>query len=263
MRVPSRLELLLVEDAIHHMRLARHSIWSRFPDCSITWLEQGEKVINLPDVERYTLILLDYQLPGMSGRDVLLHLRGTGRFIGPILIISAVDLKEGAMSLVEAGASGIARKDHHFYSVLPELILSVLEKEACLRWCAEHSASLGRIRMPLPPGGNCVVVTTPDCVMIACAGLASDFPGKGRGRAGKLCRLLQLSEESCGLCAPGEIIRGGRSGFARMLLPGCAQAQLLWIHPLPTDDAPPRSMIFWLSPRVREQRGLVSSSYMI
>ena len=70
---------------------------------AVDWLQEGESALKELGAQVYDLLLLDLNLPGISGLDVLRHLRQQGNPI-PVLILTARDGIEDRVSGLDAGA---------------------------------------------------------------------------------------------------------------------------------------------------------------
>src|SRR3546814_12563987 len=75
---------------------------------AVDWLRDGERVEGAIAGQDYDLLLLDLNLPGLSGLEVLRHLRAGGCQI-PVLILTARDGIEDRVAGLDAGAAEIGR----------------------------------------------------------------------------------------------------------------------------------------------------------
>src|SRR3546814_4865878 len=87
---------------------------------AVDWLRDGERVEGAIAGQDYDLLLLDLNLPGLSGLEVLRHLRAGGCQI-PVLILTARDGLEDRVAGLDAGADDYVTKPFE----LPELAARV------------------------------------------------------------------------------------------------------------------------------------------
>lgn len=76
---------------------------------AVDWLQEGDQVLGAVAGQAYDLLLLDLNLPGMSGLDVLRQLRTNGQQI-PVLILTARDGVEDRVAGLDAGADDYVTK---------------------------------------------------------------------------------------------------------------------------------------------------------
>src|SRR5690606_25836909 len=87
---------------------------------AVDLLSDGEHVVGAVSAQSYDLLLLDLNLPGMSGLDVLRGLRRDGGQM-PVLILTARDALEDRVAGLDAGADDYVTKPFD----LPELAARV------------------------------------------------------------------------------------------------------------------------------------------
>lgn len=76
---------------------------------AVDWLLDGEPVLGAVTGQTYDLLLLDLNLPGISGLDVLRQLRAQGQQV-PVLILTARDGVEDRVAGLDAGADDYVTK---------------------------------------------------------------------------------------------------------------------------------------------------------
>ena len=76
---------------------------------AVDWLPDGEQVVGAVSAQSYDLLLLDLNLPGRSGLDVLSELRAAGHH-EPVLILTARDGVEDRVAGLDAGADDYVTK---------------------------------------------------------------------------------------------------------------------------------------------------------
>lgn len=87
---------------------------------AVDWLQDGDQVLGAVAGQSYDLLLLDLNLPGQSGLDVLHKLRAGGHQV-PVLILTARDGIEDRVAGLDAGADDYVTKPFE----LPELAARV------------------------------------------------------------------------------------------------------------------------------------------
>ena len=102
---------------------------------SVDYCCDGEKALELLDVERYDLVLLDLNLPRKDGMAVLRALRQTDRET-PVLILSARSEVEDKVEGLDAGANDYMAKPFH----LAELEARI--RSLTLRQFTQHDVQL-------------------------------------------------------------------------------------------------------------------------
>src|SRR5690606_8967424 len=87
---------------------------------AVDWLKEGGAVDGAVSAQAYDLLLLDLNLPGISGLDVLKRLRAAGHSV-PVMILTARDGLEDRVAGLDAGADDYVTKPFE----LPELAARV------------------------------------------------------------------------------------------------------------------------------------------
>lgn len=87
---------------------------------AVDWLEDGDQALGAIAGQSYDLLLLDLNLPGLSGLDVLRKLKASNQQV-PVLILTARDGVEDRVAGLDAGADDYVTKPFE----LPELAARV------------------------------------------------------------------------------------------------------------------------------------------
>ena len=95
---PNGYRLLYVEDNPSDIGLAREALRSFSPEVTLTAVETGDKALaylnrenGYSEVERPHLILLDLNIPGMHGEEVLLTIKANPRIKAiPVVVFTSV-----------------------------------------------------------------------------------------------------------------------------------------------------------------------------
>ena len=101
---PGKKKILYVEDNLSNLILVEQLLRER-PAVELLVARSGEVAVDVARVHRPDLILLDLHLPGISGSEVLAHLkRGAATANIPVIIISADATKRQIDQLIAEGA---------------------------------------------------------------------------------------------------------------------------------------------------------------
>lgn len=77
---------------------------------SVEEAASGPEALSLASSSPHDLIVLDIQLPGMDGLEVLARLRATGRAIPPVLALTALAMEGDRERILAAGADAYLSK---------------------------------------------------------------------------------------------------------------------------------------------------------
>ena len=117
MRISSR-NVLLVEDNQDDAELITRSLKKSRIANKVDWVRSGEEALDyIDDLENGfpALILLDFQLPGINGEEVLKGIRdrGMGRNI-PVVLLTSSDENEDIKKIYALGANSYIVKPVNF-----------------------------------------------------------------------------------------------------------------------------------------------------
>ena len=95
------MRLLLIEDDPWIGKIIKESLQS---ECyAVDWLRDGQEVHLSLQVCNYDLLILDLNLPGKNGMNILHTMRANGINV-PVLIVSGHDAKSARVDGLDAGA---------------------------------------------------------------------------------------------------------------------------------------------------------------
>ncbi|MBC8042188.1 MAG: GGDEF domain-containing response regulator [Rhizobacter sp.] len=123
-----QLKVLLIEDNVDHSFLVRSHLQAKGKYvCEIA--ESGEQGINWiqESPARFELVLLDYNLPGQNGLDILRRIQSINRNL-PIIVITGLGSETVAVEIMKAGARDYVIKTGEYYKALHITIEQVMEK---------------------------------------------------------------------------------------------------------------------------------------
>jgi len=104
--------VLVVDDSQGDMALTSHQLGAVWPfehDLAVEWAVDGAQAIDKLRRERFALLVLDWQLPTVSGAEVLRHVRRSGVRI-PVIVVSGLQREEIHENL-ESHAAAFLNKD--------------------------------------------------------------------------------------------------------------------------------------------------------
>lgn len=104
--IASKKTFLIVDDSEMDREIIRHWLKRNHPDsCKIIEVASSEAALELCEVSRIDCILLDLELPGMSGLEFLAELNGRhGKVCWPVLILTGFGTEQVAVEAMKLGA---------------------------------------------------------------------------------------------------------------------------------------------------------------
>ena len=119
--------ILIAEDAPRNMRLIEMILSTK--GYALLEATDGEEALDMAIRERPDLIIMDIQLPKMSGLDVTKRLRQTPGFSHiPIIGLTAYAMKGDRERILEAGCNAYVSKPINTRQ-LPEIIAEMLQQQ--------------------------------------------------------------------------------------------------------------------------------------
>jgi len=98
------MKLLLIDDDMLDRMSATRALKKSGGSMDVTEACSAEEGLELSKAEKFDLILLDYQLPSMSGLELLKLLRGGTNYNPPVVMLSHSDDETLALRCIEEGA---------------------------------------------------------------------------------------------------------------------------------------------------------------
>lgn len=117
--------ILLVEDAVGVARLVERLVVNAGFD--VHRVAGGQEALDWLDQQQPVLMLLDFTLPDMTGRDVVEHLQAKGRNV-PFIIITGNGDERVAVAMMKLGAIDYVIKDEAFLTLLPTVVTQACER---------------------------------------------------------------------------------------------------------------------------------------
>lgn len=106
----NKIQVLIVDDA----RVAREILRNMLKEMGITNVVQagdGKEATDRLAEGRIDLVLSDWNMPGMSGLDLLRHMRASTRLQGiPFIMVTAERMQDNIIQAVQEGVTGYIKK---------------------------------------------------------------------------------------------------------------------------------------------------------
>lgn len=101
-----KLRILLVDDADFIRDLIKRTLRKFLPSCEIIEAADGKRAQSLLNKQPVDLVLSDWEMPGLSGEELLRWVRSEEKLTGlPFIMITSLGSKQNIMKAVEAGVS--------------------------------------------------------------------------------------------------------------------------------------------------------------
>ncbi|ALO47664.1 response regulator [Pseudohongiella spirulinae] len=101
-----KIRILLCDDATFIRDLIKRTVRRFLPQCEVFEASDGRKAQSILNRQPIDLILSDWEMPGMSGEELLQWVRGEEKFAKvPFIMITSLGGKEHIMRAVQAGVS--------------------------------------------------------------------------------------------------------------------------------------------------------------
>ncbi len=137
----ANLRILVVDDAAFIRDMVRKTLRSRFPGFTVEEAINGRKAQQLLARESFDLILCDWEMPEMSGIELLSWLRKERKVATPFVMVTSRGDKENVVEAVQAGVTDYIGKPFSREKLLNKVI-KVLGKKHDLR-TMESTANQG------------------------------------------------------------------------------------------------------------------------
>jgi CheY-like chemotaxis protein len=105
-------QVLLVDDDLEYIYLVQEAIQVNNPRCDLRVMNTGDDLLVwLENNRRPSLILLDIQMPGSNGFEVLSTLKNTDRYKAiPVVMLTASEQRADMLRSYQEGANGYVTK---------------------------------------------------------------------------------------------------------------------------------------------------------
>jgi len=121
------IHVLLVEDNPDHAELMQRVLKRQPTVGSVTAVPRGIDCLRMLSEHNYSVVLLDYSLPGTDGLTVLKEIRQRGYPV-PVVMVTSQGVERVAVEAMEEGASDYVIKAAGYLTTLPTMISKVLKQ---------------------------------------------------------------------------------------------------------------------------------------
>lgn len=118
--VMQMISVLHVEDNEIDHELTKLNLLNQTDELEITWIDSGQKALELLETQQYDCILSDFQMPGIDGMEFLKSLRDKGNTT-PFIFFTSQGNEQIAAEALRYGADDYYTKDvsfAHYYRLL-------------------------------------------------------------------------------------------------------------------------------------------------
>jgi DNA-binding NarL/FixJ family response regulator len=133
------LGTVLIVDDDQVLRKVLHELFSVDHLCHST--DTAEQALTLLEAGHFDVAIVDISLPGMSGLELLGHIRQRWPET-PVIIITGIDYRQYVADLIRMGASDYLVKPFHLDDVEAKVARAILEKEGWLEAVKESADRL-------------------------------------------------------------------------------------------------------------------------
>jgi two-component system, chemotaxis family, chemotaxis protein CheY len=137
MDIDKNIKILLVDDALA-IRMVAKKILQKLGYKNITLAEDGLIALEKLKAESFNLVIADWQMPEMSGIDLIIEMRKDANLKDiPFILVTADDAHDNMVLAIKAGISNMMKKPYQA-NVLEAKINRVFEFHAELKRRAEQ-----------------------------------------------------------------------------------------------------------------------------
>lgn len=116
--------ILIVEDDSDQALLTCEALEVAMDDVETVIAATGNEALE-KDLDRFDAIVLDYNLPDMSGLEILKAM--TERPHGPVIMLTSEDVLEIAVESLKEGASDFISKSIDAYQIIPHVVVRTIQ----------------------------------------------------------------------------------------------------------------------------------------
>ncbi|MDD5087192.1 MAG: sigma-54 dependent transcriptional regulator [bacterium] len=120
-----RVKILIVEDEPDYSEFLKQHLEER--QCLVTSVRDGKEALNVSSSEDFDLVLLDHQLPGDDGVEVLRKLKTLQRDL-PVIMMTAYGYVQNAVQAMKAGALDYVAKEDLSPDVIDMTVANAIEQ---------------------------------------------------------------------------------------------------------------------------------------
>ena len=116
-----KLRILIIDDDLDHLEITRISLSKQSKDFDISTASSAREGLNALQRRNFDVVLLDYNLPEISGLGLLKQLREKNATI-PVVFVTGEGNEKIAVEAMKAGASDYIIKEGAYLKMLPRVI---------------------------------------------------------------------------------------------------------------------------------------------
>src|SRR5437667_1655323 len=141
--MPAEIKTLVIDDRESEADFIRSFLQELESEFAfrVAWEADPRRAVGRIAAEPFDLVLLDYQMPGMSGLDVLQKIREMNHAL-PVIMLTGQGNETIAVEAMKRGAQDYLRKDQLTLPALSCAIMSVLERKRLEDELAERRRAL-------------------------------------------------------------------------------------------------------------------------
>lgn len=121
------LKILIAEDNLINQRLMRDILSMHGYTCDA--VASGFEALNAVKKKKYDLILMDIQMPGMSGEETMLNMRNQMVDAPKIIAVTAYAMADDREKYINAGMDGYISKPFKVNELIDEILRVVKQKK--------------------------------------------------------------------------------------------------------------------------------------
>lgn len=185
-----KIRLLIVDDAKFIRDLVQKTLRNEYPSMEIAEAVDGRKAQSILQNNSFDLILCDWEMPEMSGIELLQWVRNQENLKEqPFILVTSLDQKENVVEALQAGVNDYITKPF-----TPEQLINKVMKQLIKSGCVtrEEAMNMGRSKERISAAGGAELLAGGN-PLLAQAKVRSTATPKRKGPFGKA--LLLTGEE--------------------------------------------------------------------
>jgi CheY-like chemotaxis protein len=120
----NKIKLLIADDSMLMRDILKDSILETFPDIQVREAGSGDEAQKMLQKEHFDIVLCDWEMPGLSGIDLLIWVRSTSPLEKlPFVMVTGTTEKESVVECINAGVT-----DYIVKPFTPEAICQKIKK---------------------------------------------------------------------------------------------------------------------------------------
>lgn len=179
------LRILVVDDTKFIRDLVSKTIRTRYPEIMIDEAQNGRQAQSMLQKNEYSLVLCDWEMPEMSGIDLLQWVRGTPALEGqPFIMVTSLDEKEHVVEAVQKGVNDYMAKPFSGEQLITKMMKTLVKTGKVSR---DEYAGMGRKER---------VTSGADAMSLLTGGVSASPKTASKKRRGALGKALLMYNET-------------------------------------------------------------------